>query len=227
MRNTAGKGFYHQRSQDTLIMKRILAFAVLILSAAVSFTSCEETKEIDDQANWESRNNQYVKDIAARCALSQATVETAREGQMFRLLSYKLDPEKNWTSPYTYVYCEVLASGQTTASPFFTDSVRVNYRVRLIPTDNYPQGQVIDQSYKTEKLDPSVNIPASFKVSSLVEGVSTALMYMHAGDSWRITIPYQLGYGKTKRTGIPAYSTLIFEMNLTEFVRTGADLPPL
>jgi FKBP-type peptidyl-prolyl cis-trans isomerase FklB len=95
-----------------------------------------------------------------------------------------------------------------------------------MPTDSYPEGQVVDQSFKTPTLDPAVNIPSSFKVSALIQGVSTALMYMHKGDYWRIYIPYQLGYDNQKKGSIPAYSTLVYEINLTEISKTGRMLPP-
>lgn len=207
-------------------MKRILAFALLILTAVVSFTSCEETKVADDQANWKERNTEFIQAIADKCALSKASIENAQKGQMFKILSFKLDSSKQWDSPSSYVYCEVIERGTGTTSPLYTDSVRINYRVRLIPTDYYPQGQVVDQSYKTDNLDPSVNIPASFQISGLVDGVATALIHMHTGDSWRLYIPYQMGYGTSDKNAIPAYSALIFELNLSEFARTGADLSP-
>jgi len=40
---------------------------------------------------------------------------------------------------------------------------------------------------------------------------------MHKGDHWRVTIPYQLAYGETASGVIPAYSTLVFDIWLTDF----------
>jgi peptidyl-prolyl cis-trans isomerase len=37
---------------------------------------------------------------------------------------------------------------------------------------------------------------------------------MKAGDRWLIYIPYQLGYGPKGNNGIPAYSTLVFDVTL-------------
>jgi FKBP-type peptidyl-prolyl cis-trans isomerase FklB len=51
----------------------------------------------------------------------------------------------------------------------------------------------------------------------VVSGFTTALLNMHPGDYWRVTIPYQLGYGATASGSVPAYSTLIFEIKLVEF----------
>jgi len=48
------------------------------------------------------------------------------------------------------------------------------------------------------------------------------LMYMHKGDCWRVYIPYQLGYGSQTKNAIPAYSTMIFDLILIDYV-TGTD----
>lgn len=205
-------------------MKRILAFSLTLLTAALSFISCKETEAYDDKADWENRNIAFMENVVSQYAASPANVATAQEGQIFRLLSYKLDPSKDWDPLTSYVYCKVIERSENTGSPCFSDSVKINYRVRLMPTDDYPQGQVIDQSYRTDKLDPEVNIPYPFCISGLIEGVSTALMYMHTGDTWLLYIPYQLGYGTSAKSDIPAYSTLLFEVNLARFARTGASL---
>ena len=189
----------------------------------MALSSCKETKEFDDHANWQQRNSDFISDIAS--GYSNDMPESAAEGARFRLLSFRLDPQKSWGSS-DFVYCEVLGQGDGTDTPYYTDSVRFNYRVRLIPTDYYPEGQVIDQSFKTATLDPSVNIPASFAVSSTIDGVITALMRMHCGDYWKIYIPSGLGYGDGVKGDIPGYSSLIFEVNLTEIARKGESLSP-
>jgi FKBP-type peptidyl-prolyl cis-trans isomerase FklB len=205
-------------------MKRFWAI-LTVFAAAVSLTlsSCKETKEFDDHANWQNRNGEYLSGIAS--AYGNDMPQTAAKGDRFRLLSFKLDPSKAWSGS-NYVYCEVLEQGTGTETPYYSDSVRFNYRVRLIPTDNYPEGQVVDQSFKTQSLDPSVNIPASFSVKGVIEGVTTALMHMHCGDFWRLYIPSGLGYGTSATGIIPGYSTLIFEINLTEIARIGENLSP-
>ena len=204
-------------------MKRFPVISVLLACAFVSLFSCSETKETGDYENWKQRNRDYIAKIAS--GIGDLTPETASEGESFRILHYALDPEAKWGNG-SYVYCQVLEKGNDTVAPCYTDSIRINYRVRLMPTDNYPEGQVVDQSFKTPTLDPAVNIPSSFKVSALIQGVSTALMYMHKGDYWRIYIPYQLGYDNQKKGSIPAYSTLVYEINLTEISKTGRMLPP-
>ena len=204
-------------------MKRFPAIAILLAVTLFSLISCGETEEFDDHANWKSRNSDFISQVASRC--SDETPETAAQGQLFRLLSYKLDPTQEWDNS-SYVYCEILTKGGDTLSPYFSDSVRINYRVRLIPTDYYPEGQIVDRSFMTQNLDPSVNVPSSHKVSSLIEGVSTAVMQMHIGDFWKLYVPYQLAYGSNEKNNIPSYSALIFEINLTEIAPTGQSLSP-
>ena len=205
-------------------MKRIAAIITFIIPVILLAVSCKETKEADDHANWQDRNTEFISKIASECN-PDLTPQTAQEGQLFRLLSFKLDPDKAW-SDGSYIYCRILNKSSETLSPHYTDSIRMNYRVRLMSTDNYPEGQVIDQSFKTTQLDPSVNIPYSFLVSSLIDGVTTAVMNMHEGDFWRVYIPYGLGYGTNDKGSIPGYSALIYEINLTEIAPTGHDLSP-
>lgn len=205
-------------------MKRITAiFPILLAVTLLGLLSCKETKEFDDHANWKERNTEFISGIAS--GYSDKDPETAVKGDSFRLLSFKLDPQKEWGSG-SYVYCQVLDKGTDSESPHYTDSIRINYRVRLIPTENYPDGQVIDQSFKTASLDPTVNIPSSFRVSGLIDGVTTAVMHMHCGDFWKLYIPYGLGYGNDGKGDIPGYSALIFEINLTELAPTGQNLSP-
>jgi len=210
-------------------MKRLSVILSVLLSVVlIGFSSCKETKEFDDHANWKQRNSDYIENLNLELMASSGAVtdpKEAKPGQLFKLLSYTLDPDKSFGNG-SYVYCRVIEQGTGTENPNYTDSVRFNYRARLIPTDYYPDGQVVDQSFKTSYLDPSVNIPTSFAVSGLIEGVITALMHMRCGDYWKIYIPYELGYGTSVHGTIPGYSTLIYEINLTEIAHTEDPLSP-
>ena len=53
----------------------------------------------------------------------------------------------------------------------------------------------------------------------------SAVQYMKEGDIWRMYIPYKLGYGSPSQTYIPAYSPLIFDVNLISFRASGIPLP--
>ena len=208
-------------------MKRILTYVTAAVAAFFCLLSGGETSPEDEYANWKERNTSFIDGIAAKCdGFQGVTCENAQPGQMFRLLSFKLDGTegRSWSSQ-DYVYCEVMGRGTGTESPLYSDSVRISYRTRLIPSAHYPEGRVIDQSYKTEDFDPSVNMPSSFALSGLIDGVATALMYMHEGDTWRLYIPYQLAYGNDDKSAVPACSALVFDINYVCNARTGTSLP--
>lgn len=99
------------------------------------------------------------------------------------------------------IYYQILQTGEGKVSPTLRSIVTVHYRGTLI------DGKEFDNSYKR-------NCPEAFRLCDVIDGWQLALQQMHTGDKWIIYIPYQLGYG-TKASGpIPAYSTLIFEVEL-------------
>jgi len=50
----------------------------------------------------------------------------------------------------------------------------------------------------------------------VIAGFERGIVGMRVGGLRRVTIPPELGYGSTARTGIPANSTLIFEIELLQ-----------
>lgn len=197
-------------------MKYLKLISLLFIATiGCLFTSCEETAEVDEYANWQERNIEYIDSIAEICK------ENA-DGKWVRILSFKLNETDKEGNPIEwenedYIYCHIESEGTGTQHPLFTDTVTVNYRGRLIPTASYPKGQVFDQSYKGE-FNPNINVPAKFTVGGVIVGWSTALQQMVEGDTWRVYIPANLAYGSSKKTDIPAYSALIFDMNLVKII---------
>ena len=195
-------------------MKYIKLISLLLITTLGSlFASCEETAEVDEYANWEERNIEFIDSIAK---VAQANAD----GNWMRVLSFKLtdkDMEGNVVEHDVddYVYCHIETKGTGTVHPLFTDTVSVNYRGRLIPTLSFPEGKIFDQSYKGA-LNPEVNVPSNFNVNGVVIGWSSVLQQMVTGDTWRVYIPASLGYGSKKQTDIPAHSALIFDINLVK-----------
>ena len=101
------------------------------------------------------------------------------------------------------VYYEVLQSGDGDRRPNPRSKVTCHYKGMLI------NGKVFDSSYKR-------NAPATFRVNMLISGFQIALVNMCVGDHWRVYIPASMGYGANAIGDIPAYSTLIFEIELLE-----------
>ena len=123
-----------------------------------------------------------------------------------------------------YIYVEVLNEGDGTISPIYTDTVRVHYQGRLLPSASYANGYVFDQSW-TGEYDVTTNVPSKIAVSGVVDGFTTALQHMRKGDRWKVYIPYQLGYGESANSSIPGYSTLVFDITLNNFWHVGETVP--
>lgn len=83
------------------------------------------------------------------------------------------------------------------------DIVSVHYEGKLI------DGTVFDSSYKN-------NNPAVFHVAKVIKGWTEGLQLMSLGSKFRFTIPQELAYGKRNVNNgmIPAYSTLVFDVEL-------------
>lgn len=85
------------------------------------------------------------------------------------------------------------------------DQVTTHYTGRFI------DGKVFDSSVERGQ-------PATFGVNQVIKGWTEALKLMPEGSKWKLYIPYDLAYGAQGRPGIPAYSTLIFDIELIDVV---------
>lgn len=99
------------------------------------------------------------------------------------------------------VLYKVLEQGTGTVSPQLSSVVTVHYRGTLI------NGREFDNSWKR-------SCPEAFRLNQVIEGWQQALQQMHVGDKWIVYIPYTLGYGNRSSGPIPAFSTLVFEVEL-------------
>ncbi|MBO6518207.1 MAG: FKBP-type peptidyl-prolyl cis-trans isomerase [Bacteroidia bacterium] len=85
------------------------------------------------------------------------------------------------------------------------DQVTTHYTGRFV------DGKVFDSSVERGQ-------PATFGVNQVIAGWTEALKLMPEGSKWQLFIPYDLAYGTQGRPGIPAYSTLIFDIELIDVV---------
>ena len=95
---------------------------------------------------------------------------------------------------------KVITQG-TGAIPTAEDKVKVHYHGTL--TD----GTVFDSSVDRGE-------PITFGVTQVIPGWTEALQMMPVGSKWMLYIPYDLAYGDRDGGPIPAYSNLIFEVEL-------------
>ena len=187
----------------------------LCLLTMVPLISCEEDDADDDSSyefdNWQQRNDEMTELWAADASLQKIKNYTLNE---------KVTPGNS-----DCIYVKVLETGTSESiTPFLTDTVRIAYRGRLIPSKTYPEGMVFDQSYLN---DFSWRTAYATSGASWIDGMQTALLRMHIGDRWLIHIPYKLAYGSSdSNTSIPAYSNLIFDVALYDIWHPGETRPP-
>jgi len=201
-------------------------FPLLFLAACEDNAGEEDNSEFTD--NWQERNATYFSE---RMAEAKAAVSEAKN-------AYGDDWESHcgWRIYRSYakvtggqvtdsICAKVVENGAGSGYPLYGDSVKVNIMGRLIPTASYSEGLVFAYSglYESEEsvFSPNFSTPAAYAVSNTVEGFGTALMHMRIGDRWKVYIPQELGYLSASTSVIPAYSTLIYDMQLKAFYRTG------
>lgn len=198
-----------------------ITFYLLLLLATVSLASCSETEEEEQEfSDWQNKNELYWSNLYSK------TQTLIQQGDT----TWKIIP--NWgidglipTTGTThtfdqkqYIIVHVLEEGKGSGCPLYTDSVKVHYQGRYIPSKTYTDGYIFDQSY-SGTFSTLTAKPTSLLVSGCVEGFTTALMKMHIGDHWMVYIPYNQGYGTTadQTSGIPGFSNLIFDLRLVGY----------
>lgn len=87
-----------------------------------------------------------------------------------------------------------------------SDKVKVKYEGRLI------DGTVFDST------DKHGGEPATFSPNQVIKGWTEALCMMPVGSKWQLYIPQELAYGARATGDIPAYSTLVFDVEILEVV---------
>ena len=197
-----------------------------------ALVSCDETESYNAFDNWQARNVEYITNIKDQ-ALANA------EGNWLIIKDYNYSRDDSTTmfngNVAQYVYAQSLIKGEGTSSPLFTDSIYVSYSGEIMPyvdEDGNTDTTVFQKTFYANPEDLFVKqtdtttiktlAPTKMAIAGLTSGFASAVLHMHKGDVWKVYIPYQLGYGSTEKTSIPAYSTLIFYIYLQGF---GATLP--
>lgn len=88
-------------------------------------------------------------------------------------------------------------------APKDSDTVVVNYKGTLA------DGTEFDNSYKRGE-------PLSFRLDGVIPGWTEGLKQIKKGGKITLVIPPELAYGKAGVPGIPANSTLIFDVELLD-----------
>lgn len=194
---------------------KYILLSVILFPVVGMVSSCSEDDSATDEfANWQERNEEVTDQWAANSSLRRIRVFTQDDTTAGRNCDY--------------IYVEVLEAGEGTDSPLYTDTVRMAYRGRLIPTTNYPSGFVFDETYLDDfswHTAGMATMAIGGSSTALVSGFATAVMNMHKGDRWRVHIPYQLGYNASSTGSVTAYSNLTFDIALLDFWHPGDPHP--
>ena len=194
-------------------------FAIIMLATAFTSaalcSSCSESSgdETEEYADWQAKNDTYFNKVYNE---AQQAVKSGNKAWKI-LTTWSINEAAAQTTDHIVV--NVLQEGTGSGCPLYTDNVYVHYIGHLIPSVSYPQGYLFDKSTATAELNIDSDKPALLAPNGLTDGFATALQHMHIGDYWRVYVPYQLGYKGVAKTGVPAYSTLIFDIYLCEYFR--------
>lgn len=175
---------------------------LLFILAALAFASCSKDDETD--TIWRENNEAAFAKTAASSEFK--TIES---------------PSKKGSIAY-----RIIKSGDG-KTPLFTDNVKINYtgwykEYDWDKGDSYTNEngvKVINKIiFDTTKNTTTTDTPRIFGVNSVVDGFSTALQHMKVGDKWEVWMPWRLAYGANGSQAIPAYTTLVFEIELLDII---------
>ena len=197
-------------------MKKYILYLFAMTIGLVGLSSCsEEASEEEEYANWKERNEQFLASLVN---------DSLKQHNWQRIKLFSLDPTTEGAAS-DYIYVKKISYGNGTETPIYTDSVRVVYQGRIIPSKSYPKGFVFDGTVFGEYSVKTAYTTRQL-VSNTILGYATALQNMHKGDYWRVYIPSELGYGTSGYSTIPGYSVLVFDLTLLDFSPVGETMKP-
>ncbi|GAB7210608.1 FKBP-type peptidyl-prolyl cis-trans isomerase [Dickeya oryzae] len=142
---------------------------------------------------------------AAQAKMQQDAKDNADKGTKFRDAFAKEKGVKKTESGLLY---QVEKEGAG-AAPKDSDTVVVNYKGTLV------DGTEFDNSYKRGE-------PLSFRLDGVIPGWTEGLKHVKKGGKIKLVIPPALAYGEAGVPGIPANSTLVFDVELLD-IKSDAD----
>lgn len=136
---------------------------------------------------------------AAQAKMEKEAKENAEKGKAYRDTFAKEKGVKSTASGLLYKVEKV----GTGAAPTESDTVVVNYKGTLI------DGKEFDNSFKRGE-------PLTFRLDGVIPGWTEGLKHVKKGGKITLVIPPELAYGKTGVPGVPADSTLVFDVELLD-----------
>ena len=168
---------------------------MLAIAAATGFVACNSENTWDEYEEWREANNAWYQ---------QQTSLTNPDGTPFYS---RLAPSWYPSSGVLIHYFNDRRKTEGNLSPLITSTVDAKYIGRLY------NGEPFDSSFTQTAYGDSIY---RFKPSETIAGWQIALTDMRMGDSCRVVIPSDQGYGVQSSGIILPYSVLVFDIKLTD-----------
>ncbi|MGL9760300.1 MAG: FKBP-type peptidyl-prolyl cis-trans isomerase [Symbiopectobacterium sp.] len=178
------------------------------LIAGVQDAFANKSKLSDEEIEKTLQGFEAFVKTAAEAKMKRDAKESAEKGTKFRNAFAKERGVKKTKSGLLY---QVEKEG-TGAAPKESDTIVVNYKGTLVDDSEF------DNSYKRGE-------PFSFRLDGVIPGWTEGLKQVKKGGKIKLVIPPELGYGENGVPGIPANSTLVFEVELLD-IKVEADAKP-
>ena len=174
-------------------MKKLLLIIGLLGAASLSLSSCLDDDVEDKYKDWREANEKWFTQQMSNTSYYSTVIAP-------------WDPNGK---VLIHWYNDTMLT-RNNLKPLYSSTVDLKYRGMLYDATPF------DSSYLSTSPADSI---ARLQVgnSGLIEGWSLGLMQMHVGDSCRIVIPYNLGYGSYEQGSvIKPFSMLVFDIKLQD-----------
>jgi FKBP-type peptidyl-prolyl cis-trans isomerase FkpA/FKBP-type peptidyl-prolyl cis-trans isomerase FklB len=190
-----------QPVKDEVDMDTLVKAMKTVMSGGKPLLSDEQAQQVAQTLD------QYMQE--KKTAEAQAAAKkNATEGEAFLAANAKKPGVKTTESGLQY---QVITEGKG-PKPTADDMVKVHYKGELL------DGTEFDSSYERGE-------PAQFSLQQVAPGWAEGVQLMPVGSKYKLWIPSKLGYGEQGTPGgpIPPNATLVFEVELLDIVKPGAD----
>ncbi len=176
------------------------------LIAGVQDAFADKSKLTDEEIEKTLQGFEGKVKAAAEAKMKQDAKDNADKGTKY-LESFAKEKGVKKTASGLLYQVEKEGSGN---APKDSDTVVVNYKGTLV------DGSEFDNSYKRGE-------PLSFRLDGVIPGWTEGLKHVKKGGKIKLAIPPALAYGENGVPGIPANSTLVFDVELLD-IKSEADL---
>lgn len=176
------------------------------LIAGVQDAFADKSKLTDEEIEKTLQGFEGKVKAAAEAKMKQDAKDNADKGTKY-LESFAKEKGVKKTESGLLYQVEKEGSGN---APKDSDTVVVNYKGTLV------DGSEFDNSYKRGE-------PLSFRLDGVIPGWTEGLKHVKKGGKIKLAIPPALAYGENGVPGIPANSTLVFDVELLD-IKSEADL---